>query len=76
MLSVVFYGACLSYQMVIKPDTTSYALLHHDCFNAPTDTDLTTFIPTRRHACLDSRSAMFNPRPSRGFCAAQLRFSL
>jgi len=49
MLSVVYY-ACLSYQMIIKPGTTSYELLHHDCFHVLTDTDLTTFIPTRRHA--------------------------
>jgi len=50
MLSVVYYDACLSYQMTIKTGTTSYALLHHDCFNVLTDTDLTAFIPTRRHA--------------------------
>jgi len=50
MLSVVFHDACLSYQMIIKTGMTSYALLHHHCFNVLTDTDLIAFIPTRRHA--------------------------
>jgi len=35
-----------------QPSTMSYALLHYDGFNVPTNTDLVAFIPTRRHACL------------------------
>jgi len=50
MLSVVYYDVCLSYQMLIKPSTTRYALLHHVCLNGLTDTDLIAFILTRRHA--------------------------
>jgi len=50
MLSVVHYDAGLSYQMIIKPGTTSCALLPHDYFDILTDADLTAFIPTRRHA--------------------------
>jgi len=50
MLSVVYYDACLSYQMIINTGTTGYVLLHHHCFDVLTDTDLTAFIPTRRHA--------------------------
>jgi len=50
MLSDVYYDACLSYQMIIKTRHDKYAFLHYDCFNVPTDTDLTAFIPTRRHA--------------------------
>jgi len=50
MLSVVYHDACVNYQIIIRTGTTSYALLHYDCFNVLTDTDLNAFIPTRRHA--------------------------
>ena len=33
-----------------QPNTTSYALLRHDCFNVLTNIDLIAFIPTRRYA--------------------------
>jgi len=36
-------------QILLVSNTTSYALLYHDCFKVLTDTDL-AFIPTRWHA--------------------------
>jgi len=35
-----------------QPNTTSHAMLHHDCFKVLTNIELTALIPTRRHACV------------------------
>jgi len=37
-----------------QPSTTTYALLHHDCFNLLTSIDLIAFITTRKECfCLE-----------------------
>jgi len=59
MRSIVYHDACLSYQMIIKTGTTSYALLHHHCFNVLTDTDLPNYGPRAKSS---RRSNFAGPR--------------